>query len=47
MTRLASSLPQPAARAVLEDLQIDWRGVMPGECPEAAPVIPVIDTSCL
>lgn len=34
-----------AARAVLEDLQIDWRAVMPGERPGAAPEIPVIDTS--
>lgn len=34
-----------AARAVLEDLQIDWRTVMPGERPGAAPGIPVIDTS--
>lgn len=34
-----------AARAVLEDLQIDWRMVLSGERPEAAPLIPVIDTS--
>ena len=34
-----------AARAVLEDLQIDWRTVMPGEATAAAPDIPVIDTS--
>jgi phytoene dehydrogenase-like protein len=36
-----------AARAVLEDLQIDWRAVMPGESAGAAPEIPVIDTSGL
>jgi phytoene dehydrogenase-like protein len=35
-----------AARAVLEDLQIDWRTVMPGE-GGAGPEIPVIDTSRL
>lgn len=36
-----------AARAVLEDLQMDWRTVMPGERPGAAPEIPIIDTSAL
>jgi phytoene dehydrogenase-like protein len=36
-----------AARAVLEDVQIDWRTVMPGEILQAAPEIPVIDTSGL
>jgi hypothetical protein len=38
-------LAQPAARAVVEDLRIEWRTVMPGERPEAAPAIPLIDTS--
>lgn len=36
-----------AARAVLEDLQIDWRTVMPGETLRAETDIPVIDTSGL
>jgi phytoene dehydrogenase-like protein len=36
-----------AARAVLEDLQIDWRAVMPGEGDGAMPEIPVVDTSRL
>jgi phytoene dehydrogenase-like protein len=36
-----------AARAVLEDLQIDWRTVMPGDILRAAVDIPVIDTSGL
>jgi phytoene dehydrogenase-like protein len=36
-----------AARAVLEDLQMDWRTVMPGDGAGRAPEIPVIDTSRL
>lgn len=36
-----------AARAVLEDLQIDWRTVMPGDDPDQTQEIPVIDTSGL
>jgi phytoene dehydrogenase-like protein len=36
-----------AARAVLEDMQVDWRAVMPGEGAGGAPDIPVIDTSGL
>jgi phytoene dehydrogenase-like protein len=36
-----------AARAVLEDLQLDWRTVMPGEASRAPPEIPVIVTSLL
>jgi len=35
------------ARAVLEDMQMDWRKVMPGERSGVAPEIPVIDTSVL
>jgi len=35
------------ARAVLEDIQMDWRKVMPGERPGMEPEIPVIDTSAL
>ena len=34
-----------AARAVLEDLQIDWQKVMPGEATGQPPNFPVIDTS--
>jgi phytoene dehydrogenase-like protein len=34
-----------AARAVLEDLQIDWRAVMPDNPRQATVAIPVIDTS--
>ena len=33
------------ARAVLEDLQIDWRGVMPGHSGPSKVEIPMIDTS--
>jgi len=36
-----------AARAVLDDLQIDWRSVMPGAGDAGGPDIPVIDTSRL
>jgi phytoene dehydrogenase-like protein len=36
-----------AARAILEDIQMDWRTVMPGERPGSTPEIPVIDTSLL
>jgi phytoene dehydrogenase-like protein len=36
-----------AARAVLEDLQIDWRAVMPGDAASVPVDIPVIDTSRL
>jgi phytoene dehydrogenase-like protein len=36
-----------AARAVLEDLQVDWRTVMPDGNLQTAPDIPVIDTSVL
>jgi phytoene dehydrogenase-like protein len=34
-----------AARAVLEDLQFDWRRVMPDKAPGPAPEVRVIDTS--
>lgn len=34
-----------AARAVLEDLQMDWRTVMPGKTVAQPPHVPVIDTS--
>jgi phytoene dehydrogenase-like protein len=36
-----------AAKAILEDLQIDWRRVMPEDAPARPPEIPVIDTSVL
>jgi phytoene dehydrogenase-like protein len=36
-----------AARAVLEDLQLDWRQVMPDGAPTDPPDIPVVDTSLL
>jgi phytoene dehydrogenase-like protein len=36
-----------AARAVLEDLQLDWRRVMPGDWTGAVVEFPVVDTSAL
>ncbi|MEK9660128.1 MAG: NAD(P)/FAD-dependent oxidoreductase [Alphaproteobacteria bacterium] len=36
-----------AAKAILEDLQIDWRRVMPEDAPTHPPDIPIIDTSLL
>lgn len=36
-----------AARAVLEDIQVDWRTVMPGKRSDGAPEIRVVDTSAL
>jgi hypothetical protein len=36
-----------AARAVLEDLQMDWRAVMGKDAASCAVEVPVIDTSIL
>jgi phytoene dehydrogenase-like protein len=36
-----------AARAVLEDLQIDWRRIMHGTAPSISVEVPVVDTSRL
>jgi phytoene dehydrogenase-like protein len=36
-----------AAKAILEDLQIDWRRVMPEGGVDSPPVIPIVDTSTL